>query len=202
MSKWEPKEKRIQEIVDAAIEVFLEKGYEGTSMDAIARKAQISKGGLYHHFRSKEEILYYANEKLCEPIALYVQSALDSPDAVAGLKSYIRNYIEHWLSHQKELTFFFLTMTKALACPEMWGVYREYFNSINGFLSELFSKGTRTGQLIEHDVEDSSVTLLAALDGILVYLIMDKELDAEETIRHFEEKFITPLLVNNGQSGR
>lgn len=65
MSKWEPKEKRIDGIVNAAIEVFLEKGYEGTSMETIAQKAQISKGGLYHHFRSKEEILYFAIDRLC-----------------------------------------------------------------------------------------------------------------------------------------
>ncbi|MBP2653945.1 MAG: transcriptional regulator TetR family, partial [Firmicutes bacterium] len=56
MSK-EPKEKRISDILDSAITEFLENGYEKTSMEAIARRAKLTKGGLYHHFSSKDEIL-------------------------------------------------------------------------------------------------------------------------------------------------
>ena len=56
------REKRINEITEAAIDVFLKNGYENTTMEAIARKAGISKGGLYH-FPSKDTILIQANEK-------------------------------------------------------------------------------------------------------------------------------------------
>ena len=195
VSKWEPKEKRVQDIIEAAIRVFLEKGYEGASMEAIAREAGISKGGLYHHFSSKDEILYYANEKLCEPIALFMQEALEAPDAVTGLKKYIRNYLEHWIAHQNELTFFFLTMTKSLASPDTWNAYEEYYNTINDFLSALFAKGIQAGQLKEHMIGDSTVPLLSALDGVLVYLIMNKNMDLEETIKHFENQFIVSQLT-------
>lgn len=43
MSKREPKKKRINEITQAAMDVFLKKGYEGTTMEAIAQEAGISK---------------------------------------------------------------------------------------------------------------------------------------------------------------
>lgn len=194
MTKWESKEKRIEDIVNAAVEIFLEKGYDGASMEAIAQRAKISKGGLYHHFRSKEEILYYANEKLSEPIYQYVQNAISNPDVVEGIKTYIRSYIEHWIKHQKELTFFFLTMTKALACINMWQIYEDYFNKIEGFLTGLFEKGIREGRFTEHNAKAGSVALLSALDGVLVYLIMNRGLNPEEIIHHFEEKFVTPLI--------
>lgn len=194
MTKWVSKEKRVEDIVNAAVEIFLEKGYEGTSMEAIAQKAQISKGGLYHHFGSKEEILYFANEKLSEPVYLFIQNALSNPDAAQGIKLYIRSYIEHWMKHQKELTFFFLTMTKALACVDMWKIYEEYFNKMDSFLTGLFEKGIREGSFIEHNAKAGSVTLLSALDGVLVYLIMNKSLNPDEVIRHFEEKFVTPII--------
>ena len=50
------KDQRISSILDAAIEEFLEKGYERASMEAIAKRAGLSKGGLYHHFINKDEV--------------------------------------------------------------------------------------------------------------------------------------------------
>jgi len=46
-----------EKIVDAAYELFGEKGYEKTSVAEIIDRAGASKGGFYHHFKSKEEIL-------------------------------------------------------------------------------------------------------------------------------------------------
>jgi AcrR family transcriptional regulator len=44
------------EILQAAHQLFLERGYHGTSMREIARRAAISLSGIYNHFSSKEEI--------------------------------------------------------------------------------------------------------------------------------------------------
>lgn len=44
-------------IVDAAYELFGQKGYDKTSVAQIIDRAGASKGGFYHHFKSKEEIL-------------------------------------------------------------------------------------------------------------------------------------------------
>ena len=47
----------IQErILEAARQLFLEKGYNGSNLRHIAKAAQVSMGGIYHHFSSKEEI--------------------------------------------------------------------------------------------------------------------------------------------------
>lgn len=194
MSKWEPKEKRVEDIVNAAIEVFLEKGYEGASMEAIAKKGQISKGGLYHHFNSKEEILYYANNKLCEPVTILLQTAVSNSDPVEGLKYYIRSYIEYWTSRPKELTFFFLSMTKALACPQMWSIYEGYYNQTEETLRNFFDRGIEAEKLTEHNTKSSAATLLSALDGIMVYLVMNKNLNQDEMIQLFEEKYILELI--------
>jgi len=47
-----------QEILRAAARLFQQQGYDGTSMNDIAEALNLSKGGLYHHFQSKEEILF------------------------------------------------------------------------------------------------------------------------------------------------
>ncbi|MGE0256021.1 MAG: TetR/AcrR family transcriptional regulator [Alphaproteobacteria bacterium] len=47
-----------ERILEAAAALFAERGYERTSMGAIARAVQVSAPALYYHFQSKEEILY------------------------------------------------------------------------------------------------------------------------------------------------
>jgi AcrR family transcriptional regulator len=55
--KWRRrKEARPSEIVDAALEVFAEKGFAAAKLDDIARKAGVSKATLYLYFDTKEEI--------------------------------------------------------------------------------------------------------------------------------------------------
>ena len=43
-------------IEDAAVELFIDQGYHATSMRQIADKAELALGGIYNHFKSKEEI--------------------------------------------------------------------------------------------------------------------------------------------------
>jgi AcrR family transcriptional regulator len=49
-------ERTQNEITQAAYQLFLERGYHGTSMRKIAQEAGIALGGIYNHFASKEEI--------------------------------------------------------------------------------------------------------------------------------------------------
>lgn len=44
------------QIEDAAIELFMEQGYHATSMRQIAERAELALGGIYNHFKSKEEL--------------------------------------------------------------------------------------------------------------------------------------------------
>jgi AcrR family transcriptional regulator len=47
-----------QEILRTAARLFQQRGYDATSMNDIAAALKLSKGGLYHHFQSKDEILF------------------------------------------------------------------------------------------------------------------------------------------------
>jgi AcrR family transcriptional regulator len=51
-----PAHQRRAELLDAAAEVFRLKGYEGATTEDIARQAGVTKGALYFHFKSKEDI--------------------------------------------------------------------------------------------------------------------------------------------------
>jgi AcrR family transcriptional regulator len=52
---------RGREIIDAAQELFFSKGFENTTMDEIAERAEFGKPTLYAYFKSKEEILFHVH---------------------------------------------------------------------------------------------------------------------------------------------
>jgi len=53
-------------IVDAAIEMFQKSGFQGTSMDAIAQQAQVSKRTVYNHFPSKQALFEHIAQSVWE----------------------------------------------------------------------------------------------------------------------------------------
>lgn len=73
-------EERINEILDAADELFFQKGFDGTSTNDILIKVGIARGTLYHHFRSKEDIMDALIER-------YKIRILDAAQEMAANKS-------------------------------------------------------------------------------------------------------------------
>ena len=45
-------------VLEAAVDLFVDQGYDGTSVAQVIAKAGVAKGGFYHHFASKEQLLY------------------------------------------------------------------------------------------------------------------------------------------------
>jgi AcrR family transcriptional regulator len=68
----EPRQKRSLEkrarLKTAGLFLFREKGYEGTSIDEIARRAKLAVGGFYQHFRSKRQLLLVLMDELLEKL--------------------------------------------------------------------------------------------------------------------------------------
>src|SRR5687767_3950067 len=62
-------EARPDEVLDAALDLFIEQGFERTRVDDIARRAGISKGAVYLYFPSKEAILEGLVRRAIVPVA-------------------------------------------------------------------------------------------------------------------------------------
>ena len=62
-------EETVKIILDAALKLFLEKGYEKTTiLDIVGEMGGLTRGAFYHHFKSKEELIFALNDKLFEAI--------------------------------------------------------------------------------------------------------------------------------------
>lgn len=68
-----------EELLRIAEKVFLQKGYEQTSVDDLLRAAGISKGAFYHYFTSKEEVLAASIENLLDEAVAFLLPTVNDP---------------------------------------------------------------------------------------------------------------------------
>ena len=64
-------EETVQKIEEIALRLFLEKGYNQTSIQDIVDELGMSKGAIYHHFKNKEDILTHACERYYSDISWF-----------------------------------------------------------------------------------------------------------------------------------
>ena len=83
---------RRTEIMDAAMLLFMEKGYANTTTQDIVDKVNISRGLLYYHFKNKEDILYCLVERYSEKLLREIHVIVNDDDKTAIEK--IRAFID------------------------------------------------------------------------------------------------------------
>lgn len=191
------REHRIPSIIEAAINEFIEKGYAGASMESIAKRAALSKGGLYHHFSSKAEILFAVNQKFLEPI-VELAGKIEAGHTVAeGLNRYIHDYFSYWSHHQRELNLYFLTMNESFSNQQIMELYRESTKTIFEYFGALFQKGQADGLFKPCNAHARAVAMVSCLDGYLGYLLIDPLLDTATIEKEIQQVFVNSLLLNN-----
>jgi TetR/AcrR family transcriptional regulator, cholesterol catabolism regulator len=95
-----------QEILRTAARLFQQRGYDATSMNDVAAALKLSKGGLYHHFQSKDEILFEIMDHAMQITEERVLTpARNIADPEERLRALIRLHIEVVLSpRDREIT--------------------------------------------------------------------------------------------------
>jgi AcrR family transcriptional regulator len=72
-------------LLEVAVVVFNERGYDGTGMEELARRLGLSKSSIYHHVSGKEELLELAvNRALDALFAVLDEEERQAPDAAVG----------------------------------------------------------------------------------------------------------------------
>ncbi len=119
-------EVRRSELVDCAQALFFSKGYEATTIADIIARAGVSKGGFYHHFLSKEDLLDALIERITETLIANARDILEDEtlDALTKLNRFMaRN--QQW---------------KADAAPAMRRLYAVFADPANAVLYQRIVK--------------------------------------------------------------
>jgi AcrR family transcriptional regulator len=81
VSKREGGGNRVDEVIDVGLRLFLDRGYDNTPLSAVAERLGLTKAGVYHHFPSKEDLLFTAHRRTMErqllPLILKAEAEQD-----------------------------------------------------------------------------------------------------------------------------
>ncbi|MDO5558283.1 MAG: TetR/AcrR family transcriptional regulator [Oscillospiraceae bacterium] len=78
-------EETVKKILDTAAKLFMEKGYDNTSLQDIIDDTKLSKGAIYHHFRSKEDIFLNICQRIGNDNVIKLSKIRDDND-LTGLE--------------------------------------------------------------------------------------------------------------------
>jgi AcrR family transcriptional regulator len=146
-------QKRLEKAVSigrAAAKLFNEKGYLETSMDDIAAAANLSKGGIYHYFFSKHEILYFISTNYMDLLLKDLEPELKKiEDRFLKIRFIVSRHIDLFTKYTPEAK---TTLHEAHLLPsEYFKKYaekeRRYYRIVADVLSDFFSNRIQKGQL-------------------------------------------------------
>jgi len=94
-----------RKILEAAFAEFYANGFQGGSLNHIVEAAGTTKGALFHHFDSKQDLGYAVMDDVIGPLLLarWLEPLADSTDPIADIQRTFRRYVEadigagHWL---------------------------------------------------------------------------------------------------------
>jgi len=91
-----------QAILDVAAGLFSDKGYDATSMSEVARSAGVSKGNVFHHFRSKRELYLEVIREACRDSSEALRQGRDLGGTVAEqLSAFLSHHLETLLRREQ-----------------------------------------------------------------------------------------------------
>lgn len=119
-------EKR-QELLDTAERLFCQKGYEATSVQDILDALHLSKGGFYHHFASKEEVLRALCLRHAERGAAYTADALNEATSPVGR---INAVLHGFMPLRREEVTFLTMLLPGIRKPEGRAIAMAYQDAL------------------------------------------------------------------------
>lgn len=152
-------------ILDAAEHVFGWKGYQQTTMEAIAREAGISVGTLYNLFKSKEDIYGQVCQRVGESVVRRIEPLARASDPEAAVLDVIRlrlcNYVNDRLFFQPFCIPAYLGVQPepARLGPEVNRLYQQYVDLVEQIFGRCLVKAGQT--------ETPGIKMAVCLEGML-----------------------------------
>ncbi|HET7144812.1 MAG TPA: TetR/AcrR family transcriptional regulator [Anaerolineales bacterium] len=177
------------DILDAAAQVFRQKGYHGASMSAIADAVNLQKASLYHHVASKQEILLELLERALGMLTEHIASIASQPiPADQKLRQMIKAYLIA-LADNRDLTAVLLFEHRSLD-KKSHTRHVPHRDAFEGLWRDVLDEGVRT------KLFDCSDTRLAvrALMGVMNWTLTWYHPDGAKSIEVIADGYADMLF--------
>lgn len=194
--------KRMNAIAKVSAQLFATKGYLETSIDDIATAAKVTKGGIYHYFASKTDILYFICSTYVELDIENVAESLSSLGSPAEkIKLIVYRHIDHYTNHTAAAK---VLLNEACNLPprpfkEMKARERRYFDIVTGVLLEFPGATERRGV-----IASLAFMLFGMMNWIYSWYDPKGDIKSEELSQLIYEVFMnginSPALLMKGHA--
>jgi AcrR family transcriptional regulator len=131
-------------LLAVAVEVFNERGYDGTSMEDLARATGLSKSSIYHHVESKEELLRLALERALDPLfAVTEEPGARQGRAIERLEYVVRREVAVLVDELPYVTL--LLRVRGNTETERWALTRR--RAFDRFVADLVAAAAADGEV-------------------------------------------------------
>ena len=158
---------RKQEIIDVAMQVFAEKGYETTTMKDIAKAADVVPGLCYHYFKNKHEIFLGSIKELLSELETNLRDIIKKDmDSIESLKQILFTIVDACENNKKLFSVLlnYLLQLKKAGVDTNERVRRRVIK-MRHLLSTVLIKGIQKGEIKSVNVKDINELLYGMIEA-------------------------------------
>ncbi len=163
MSKEYNSQATIETILSVSAKLFLEKGFDKTSMMDIAKTAGISKGAIYHHFQSKDEIIKSVTERQAQAVKDVMENFLSETYSLSG-KEQLQLILERNFENQKAHYLDDVMSIRMKSAEFVLSYMQSCVNKGSAFVSEIIKRGIADGSLVTDSPDECAEVFLLLLN--------------------------------------
>jgi AcrR family transcriptional regulator len=186
-------------ILQRAVRLFAEKGYEATGVAEICRSSDVSKGSFYHHFPSKQAMFIELLKDWLQGLDEGLGSALKSSGSVPeGLVSMAGQMKKVFSAADGSVHLFLEFWQQARRDPKVWKEFISPYRRYTEYFAGIVRRGIEEGSLRPIDPHVAGQTLVALAVGILVQGVLDPKGAAWDKVTRDALR----MVINGMSSGR
>lgn len=184
------------DILEAAAQIFSQKGFHAASMQDIAQAVNLQKASLYHHVNSKQEILVAILDQALDLLIEHIETvtAKDLP-ADQKLREMICSYLEAMLEH-RDLASVLLLEHRSLDA-EHTARHIPRRDRFEQLWRDVVSKGVKEGVFACADPGIAARAILGVMNWTITWYRPEGSLSIDEISKQFADLFLAGLLVRS-----
>lgn len=183
---------RKTEILEVAARLFYERDYNSVGMRLIAQEAGVRGASLYHHFHSKEEMLY---EIILEVTSDFITDRLQileiEDDFSRRLGDLVEQHILYFWEHRVGLQVGFREMHNL--APQHYAEVHKQRLRYQHRIQEYIEAGKKAGAFTCEDPRLAGMALLDMVNGINDWFVPDRPLSIEQLAKKYRQLVLASL---------
>lgn len=179
-----------QKIIDAALVLFERHGYHGVTVNQIIERVGTSKGGFYHHFKAKDELLFVIHDTFITYVLKKAQLATQTyTTPTKKLQAIVKDFVKVFDIYKSHIAVFYQEHT--YLCPPYERKIKEKRDQFKQIIMDAVKEGVESGEFRQEiPVEITGMAIL----GMVNWTYMWYKQSGDKTIDEIGDIYVDLIL--------